>query len=223
MKLKRLAKRHSRLKSASIKSILTIGLLLIAGAIIISIYSIFTLFKDSQRKEETSITYNHFLGAQETIRSNQIFQDRSDESAAIPLNNNMYGPYQVIRVVDGDTIVVSIDCLEVKIRLIGIDAPESVNPDETKNTPFGKVSSDYLSGLLNSNTEVYLEYDTELKDKYERTLAYVYLSNGTMLNKILVQLGYAEEMSVQPNTKYQNEFHDLQEEAKLARIGIWSK
>ncbi len=68
------------------------------------------------------------------------------------------GPYSVIRVVDGDTFVIRADGEEEKVRLIGLDTPESVHADPDKNTPYGEVASEYTRSMVDGE-EVYLEFD----------------------------------------------------------------
>ena len=117
------------------------------------------------------------------------------------------GAYEVVRVVDGDTLIVKMGDSEKYVRLIGVNAPESVHPDETKNTPEGVAASNYLKELLPQGSLVYLEYDVDRYDSYERTLAYVYLEDKeTMVNLLLLENGYAELMTVPPNTKYEARF-----------------
>lgn len=131
------------------------------------------------------------------------------------------GAYEVVRVVDGDTIIVNIDGTETKIRLIGVDTPESVSTDEEKNTEEGKQASEYTTEQLTGKS-VYLEYDEGLTDTYGRTLAYVYLDDmKTMYNKVLLQEGYAKVMTVEPNTKYAADFETLEAAAKEAGKGFW--
>ncbi|WP_195932422.1 thermonuclease family protein [Turicibacter sanguinis] len=80
------------------------------------------------------------------------------------------------RVVDGDTIIVlDQNQNEVRVRLIGVDTPKSVHPDETKNTTDGDVASAYTKSQLKKGQTLYLEYDKERFDPYGRTLAYVWL------------------------------------------------
>ena len=110
---------------------------------------------------------------------------------------------QLIRVVDGDTLLVNFEDREVYVRLIGIDAPESVNPDETKNTPEGIEASKWLKDYLKDINEIQLEFDIERTDKYDRILAYVYVDEK-MLNKTILENGYAKKMTIEPNTKYVN-------------------
>ena len=115
---------------------------------------------------------------------------------------NLEGPYDVVRVVDGDTIVVDVEGTQTKVRLIGIDTAESVHPDEERNTKAGEVASEYTKNLL-SNQRVFLEYDIDKEDDYGRALAYVYLDDAkTMVNVLLLQEGYAKTMFIEPNIKH---------------------
>ncbi len=129
--------------------------------------------------------------------------------------------------VDGDTIKVSIDGTETTVRLIGIDAPESVNPDESLNTEYGTMASEYTSNILSNVSKVYLEYDVSVTDTYGRTLAYVWLSNTTespetnMLNAILVDKGYAVDVVYMPNNKYSDLFLQLSASAEESNAGLW--
>ncbi len=112
--------------------------------------------------------------------------------------------YEVLYVKDGDTIVVKMDDKDVTIRLIGVDAPESVHPNESKNTEEGKEASAWMKNLLTGKA-VYLEYDIERYDDYERTLAYVYIKTDEeyrMVNEMLLEADMAEPLSIRPNTKY---------------------
>jgi len=135
-------------------------------------------------------------------------------------NPELYGPYKVERVVDGDTIVVRIDNSKVKVRLIGINTPESVHSDETKNTKEGVEASDYLKSIITE--KVYLEYDVEPVDQYGRTMAYVYLDDGkTMIERVMLAEGLATTMTVQPNSKYADELYNIQVEARESGTGFW--
>ena len=127
------------------------------------------------------------------------------------------GLYSVTRTVDGDTIVVNIDGVDTKIRLIGIDAPESVHPDEEKNTEEGRIASEYTEKLL-ADADIYLEYDSEYKDAYDRVLAYVYLEDGRMVNEILLEEGMATVYTVPPNIKYVDDFLAAQKKARKSSI-----
>ncbi len=127
--------------------------------------------------------------------------------------------YEIIKVVDGDTIQIKYNGKKERVRLIGIDTPESVHPDEEKNTEYGKMASEYTKSLLEGK-KVSLEFDVEKRDKYDRLLAYVYL-DGEMVNKKLLAEGYARLETVPPNVKYVEEFKDALKNAKEAKKGLW--
>lgn len=117
------------------------------------------------------------------------------------------GPYPVERVVDGDTIICKINGERERIRLIGIDAPESVTDNPDRITEEGILASEYLTNLL-ERKNVFLEFDVEPRDQYDRLLAYVFLKENhefIMVNILLVQEGYATPYRVWPNVKYEKE------------------
>lgn len=140
----------------------------------------------------------------------------------------------VVRVVDGDTLVVSnTSGQEQKIRLIGVNTPESVSSDETKNCVEGKEASAYTKSVLTPGRTVYLEYDTGRTDKYGRTLAYVWLDNSTnttslnelsshMFNAMLLAKGFANTMEIEPNVKYALSFDLIKQQAQNNQAGFWS-
>ena len=135
---------------------------------------------------------------------------------------NLEGPYEVVRVIDGDTIVVNIQGKERNIRLIGVDTPESIADDDYKeNTKEGTEASRYTHDMLDGK-KVYLEYDKEQYDTYGRKLCYVYLGDDkTLFNEILLEEGYARIMTIEPNTKHESRFVAAEEKAKKAGNGFW--
>ena len=137
-------------------------------------------------------------------------------------NSNLNGKDKVYvkRVVDGDTFVAQKNGEEIKVRLIGVDTPETVKPN-TPVQPYGKQASNYTKKYL-THQNVYLEYDKEKTDRYGRTLAYVWLKNGDMFNESLVKKGLAREKYFSPNGKYRDTFVNAQEEAKKRKLNIWS-
>lgn len=123
---------------------------------------------------------------------------------------------ELVRVVDGDTIIVKYQNEQTRVRLIGINSPESVHEDASKNTQEGRDASAFLKQYLTGVEYVWLEFDEEARDQYERVLAYVWMSaDGTdigedMLNGIIVKNGYAEARSYEPNVKYQEELKKVE-------------
>ncbi len=143
-----------------------------------------------------------------------------------PAPEDLAGPYRVLWVADGDTVVLDIDGTETSVRLIGIDAPESVHWDESRNVPEGKVSSDYLKKMLKGK-KVYLEYDSQLLDKYDRTLAYVWMDEGKGGERVMVQDrilrdGMAQTLVIKPNVRYPLRFAKLELEARRNKAGHWA-
>ena len=133
-------------------------------------------------------------------------------------------PANVIRVVDGDTINVRFkeeldDGNIYKVRLIGIDTPESKHIDKSKNTKEGQIAYEYTKKMLEGK-DIILEFDIAPKDKYGRFLAYVYLENE-LYNKHLLDIGYAKIMTIQPNSKYVEIFKKAQKEARENNRGFW--
>ncbi|MYK89824.1 MAG: thermonuclease family protein, partial [Acidobacteria bacterium] len=121
----------------------------------------------------------------------------------------------VERVVVGDTIIVS---GVGRVRLIGVDTPESVDPRRPVEF-FGKEASAFTRRLVDGE-RVRLEYDWERTDRYGRTLAYVYLSDGTFVNAEIVRRGYGHAYTRFP-FKYLERFRQFEREARAAGRGLW--
>lgn len=148
------------------------------------------------------------------------------------VTSNSLEEVTLVRVIDGDTIIVSNGDSEEKVRLIGIDTPESCSPDKWKNNEFGGYASDYTKSLLNGIDTLYLAYDEEQTDQFGRTLAYVWLNNNVntsseqdietyMLNAILLEDGYAMNKEYKPNVCYADCFNGLREVAQNNNTGLW--
>lgn len=133
--------------------------------------------------------------------------------------------YDVISVVDGDTFNCLYQGKKEKVRLLGIDTPESVHPKKSRNTKWGKKTSDYTKKLL-SGEKVYLHFDRQKRDCYGRLLAYVFVKDKgkkVSINETLVSLGYARAVYYAPNGKHRKKFLQLQTKARKKRLGIWKK
>ena len=127
---------------------------------------------------------------------------------------------QVVRVVDGDTIIVDIRGQEYRVRYIGIDTPETVHPTKPVE-PFGKEASDMNKQLVEGKI-VMLERDVSETDRYDRLLRYVYVDD-IFVNAELVRLGYAQVTTYPPDVKYQDLFLELQREARQENRGLWGE
>lgn len=150
----------------------------------------------------------------------QNFDSRVAEPVAVqePINSAASSSARVARVVDGDTIELEDGS---KVRYIGVNTPESVDPRRPVGC-FGKEASAYNKSLV-SGKVVQLVGDVGDTDKYGRLLRYVYLEDGTFVNLKLVQDGYASVMTVPPNVKYRDVFVQAEREAREKKMGLWSK
>ncbi|MCP4541884.1 MAG: hypothetical protein GY832_32545 [Chloroflexi bacterium] len=128
----------------------------------------------------------------------------------------------VSHVSDGDTLDVTWPSgATARIRLIGVDTPETTFPPEGEAECYGPKASDYTKSLLPEGSDVTLRYDRQRLDPYGRTLAYVYLDTGQMLNAALLENGYARVLIVQPNDAYADLFYSLEDQAKANQTGLW--
>lgn len=124
----------------------------------------------------------------------------------------------VARVSDGDTIVVD---RTTRVRLIGIDTPETQDPRASVQC-FGPEASRHTAELVPPGTPVRLVYDVERTDRYGRTLAYVYrLSDGLFVNLALLRDGFATMATFPPNVAHVEEFRAAERQAREASRGLW--
>ncbi|MFC1942878.1 thermonuclease family protein [Chloroflexota bacterium] len=120
----------------------------------------------------------------------------------------------VTRVIDGDTIIISTG---QRVRYIGIDTPELRPYLEAFGTEAWQANRNLVE-----NKEVRLETDVSETDKYDRLLRYVYVDD-IFINAELVRLGLAESIAYPPDTRYQYQLEQLENEAKQAGRGMWAK
>jgi micrococcal nuclease len=126
---------------------------------------------------------------------------------------------KVSRVIDGDTFEIVNRGTKERVRLIGVDTPETVKPDSPAE-PFGKEASDFTRKMIEGKM-VRLEFDVQERDKYGRLLAYVYLEDGTMLNSRLLEEGLASIVTIPPNVRMADTFLKIQRKARQEKKGIW--
>lgn len=146
----------------------------------------------------------------------------NNESVTKAKSSKPKGYNEVVKVVDGDTFwILNDDNEREKIRLIGMDTPEVRNSGRKKIGYYGKEASEYVKSLL-EGAYVRLEYDVQLLDRYQRTLAYAYLEDGTFLNDLLVREGYAKVSTFPPNVKYVDLFIESEKWARDHSLGLWN-
>ncbi|NLO72020.1 MAG: nuclease [Porphyromonadaceae bacterium] len=134
---------------------------------------------------------------------------------------NVY--YAIHKFVDGDTFwITDGDGRKEKIRFIGIDAPEPRSYGKKKAQPFGKEASAFVESYLKGK-KVRLEFDVQKYDRYQRTLAYIFMEDGTLLNDYIVRSGFAVVSTFPPNVKYQHRFLKSERFARDKKLGMWGE
>jgi len=139
-----------------------------------------------------------------------------------------YEWHPVLKVVDGDTLVIEMDGKNVTLRLIGLDTPETVDPRKPVQC-FGKEASEKAKQIL-TGTSVRIEMDPsqgEL-DKYGRLLAYVYVQadvrpEGILVNEYMIAEGYGHEYTYNLPYRYQAEFKAAERRAREEKRGLWAE
>lgn len=131
------------------------------------------------------------------------------------------GFVRALRVVDGDTLIVAGESGEERVRLIGVDCDE-VSQEHFDSSSAGWLQALWLHEQLKPNAQVRLTFDKERVDRYGRTLAYVHLPGGEMINELLLMEGHAKAMAVAPNTRYARQFSALEQKARQAGKGRWA-
>lgn len=163
--------------------------------------------------------------SQQTTNAERTAEIQTEQTSEIQNRNfsaTKIGPALVLRTIDGDTIVVSIDNLPVHVRLIGIDSPE-LNDKRPQVACMAQKAKEEVEKILGGKN-VRIEKDSTQGDydKHNRLLAYVFVG-GTNFNELIIQNGYAYEYTYHLPYKYQSEFKTAQNEAKNAQRSLWNE
>ncbi len=129
---------------------------------------------------------------------------------------------ELVRVVDGDTIVVRVAGNEEKIRIIGINTPESVKTNSPVEC-FGKEAGEHISDLLEQSGTLRIETDPtqDTRDSYGRLLAHVFIDDVNIGNQMVFD-GYAYEFTYREPYIYQSDYRNAQTDARNNNRGLWS-
>ena len=137
----------------------------------------------------------------------------------------------VSRVIDGDTLILNVSGHDRRVRLLGVDTPETVHPKK-KTEFYGPEASNFTKKNL-TGKKIWLEYDKSPRDKYNRHLAYIWLVKpqiidensikNYMFNAKLLLGGYAKKLIIKPNSKYADIFSKFELEARNLKRGLWKK
>ncbi len=131
------------------------------------------------------------------------------------------GPPTLVEVIDGDTIAVRVGGTTERIRLLGVDTPESVDPTRPVQC-FGPEAAQRLAEWLPEGTALRLERDAEARDRFGRLLAYVYRSSdGLFINAALLHEGFADLLVFEPNVARVDELEAALLDARTANRGLW--
>jgi endonuclease YncB( thermonuclease family) len=123
---------------------------------------------------------------------------------------------RVTKHTDGDTLWLS---RIGKVRLIGVDTPEVYGGVEC----FGRQASTFVERTVPLGAKVRYRLGIEERDRYGRALAYVWLADGRLLNRLLVARGYAQPLTVPPNVEYEDAFVRASRRARDAGRGLWGR
>jgi endonuclease YncB( thermonuclease family) len=148
----------------------------------------------------------------------ELASGAEEESAEVATNRELF---DVVKVIDGDTITIKIEGKNETIRLIGLDTPETSDP-RTGVQCFGKEATAKLKAVIGKRVSIEKDAGEGERDKYDRLLAYVYSEEGILLNKYLIEQGYAYEYTYKTPYKYQKEFKAAEADAKAKKRGLWA-
>ncbi len=151
-----------------------------------------------------------------------IIASSSCRSAGVDLSTAAADRAVVVAVVDGDTVDLDIDGVTERVRLIGIDTPESVSTT-TPDQCFGAEATTALQGLLPIDSAVSIQRDVEARDRYGRLLLYVHRSSDQLfVNEWMVANGFAAAMNYEPNSHLATTFAAAESLARSSGAGLWS-
>lgn len=210
------AKKHPRL----------VGLLIVAalvGAVALTAYARDTLPQFTPDKAEIAGTAPDSESGSPS--SSTSAEDAPAISAEDPNNRSIPADAfaaTVTYVHDGDTLYLDDGTAELKVRMIGLDTPELASqqrPDAEEC--YGVEARELLRDFLPEGTDVWALHDREPEDRYGRSLLYVYLQDGTLVNLAMVELGAAEALKVGLNDRFWPELRNAEDDAYAAKLGMW--
>jgi micrococcal nuclease len=150
-----------------------------------------------------------------SLRVVQVFLSLAIGVSSVANASEPFADHEVQRVIDGDTA----DLAGIgRVRFIGVDTPETVHPNKPVEW-YGKEASAFTKKMIEGK-RVRVEYDWQKKDKYGRTLVYIYLADGTFLNAEIIKQGFGFAYTRFP-FKFLDEFRAYEREAREARRGLW--
>lgn len=185
-------------------------------AVLTAIFSLILLSGCFDPKPQQTIYRETVDTAASVYKEHDIGGTELPWGVTLQVDPSVLVPCEFERVVDGDTIIVhNPDGERLRVRLTGINAPESVHEDENRNTEEGRDASRFMKDLMSNVDTVYLEYDEAEFDQYNRTLAYVWIDTGStyiMVNEIMLATGHARPVYIEPNLRYADTFRQYEQD-----------
>lgn len=167
----------------------------------------------------TPLEGNHTNSTSSTSQLSRLNLDNMEVATSTTIPSEFFA---VVRVVDGDTIDVMENGTKVRVRLIGINTPETVDPRRTVQC-FGAEASQKTKELLGGGfVKLVSDKTQDTYDKYGRRLAYIYTPDGTFVNLELITQGYAYEYTYRVPYAYQVEFKNAEHDARTMGRGLWA-
>lgn len=131
------------------------------------------------------------------------------------------GQAEVVRVVDGDTVILRLGSIEEHVRLIGIDTPETLKPNNPVEC-YGPEASDHLKHLLPAGTRVRAARDAEARDHYGRLLLYIWRTDDNLFINLDIAIGgFGRPLAIAPNNAHRSDFAAAAAAASTAKRGLW--
>lgn len=202
----------------------TLGEKNVLGGKLVNEQSIFNSEREeTSKKEDKSIEERNLVKENIQYPISNVSDESIAEDGSRNQNESDYKQYYLVtKVVDGDTIDVLTGTTTERVRLIGINTPETVDPRKPVEC-FGREASQKAHEFL-ENQKVYLEPDEtqDERDKYGRLLRYAWRADGVFYNREIIQQGYAYEYTYFIPYKYQAEFRQAQSYARENKLGLWA-
>ena len=205
-------------------------------AVVVTLFCVaFLIFTNSSSKTSTPFkssttpTYSESqsqvineISPSEASSSQEVLGETNEQDMLSENQSEGQENYMVTKVVDGDTIEVDMNGENAKIRIIGIDTPETVDPRKPVQC-FGKEASSKAKETLNGKYVTLVADETQGNtDKYKRYLRYVFLPDGTNYGLFMISNGFAHEYTYDSTYKYQSEYKSAEVDARNNNRGLWS-
>lgn len=151
----------------------------------------------------------------------EMFEEGEGEEFDVEQGGSTQEVFEVLKVIDGDTVTIQMGDKKETVRMIGIDTPET-NDTRTGVQCFGAEATAQLKKIIGKRVAVEKDAGEGERDKYDRLLAYLFSENGVNLNRKMIEDGYAYEYTYDDAYKYQKEFKAVEEVAKEEGRGLWA-